>query len=203
MKKTNIADPQSIIKTGELIKKLRTEMGLTQQALAQQLFVSDKAVSKWERGSGMPDLPQLYNLAEIFSVPVQVLLTGEMNENQQQGGNMKDLKFYVCPNCGNVLTSLGGGEISCCGKSLSPLTPRKAADSEKLRAEKIDGEYFISSDHEMTKENYISFCALLTGDTIFMRKTYPEWDLQVRIPMLAHGNLVWYSAAEGLCYQYI
>lgn len=85
MKKTNIADPQSIIKTGELIKKLRTEMGLTQQALAQQLFVSDKAVSKWERGSGMPDLPQLYNLAETFSVPVQVLLTGEMNENQQQG----------------------------------------------------------------------------------------------------------------------
>lgn len=116
---------------------------------------------------------------------------------------MKDLKFYVCPNCGNVLTSLGGGEISCCGKSLSPLTPRKAEDSEKLRAEKIDGEYFISSDHEMTKENYISFCALLTGDTIFMRKTYPEWDLQVRIPMLAHGKLVWYSAAEGLCYQYI
>lgn len=203
MKKTNIADPQSIIKTGELIKKLRTEMGLTQQALAQQLFVNDKAVSKWERGSGMPDLPQLYNLAEIFSVPVQVLLTGEMNENQQQGENMKDLKFYVCPNCGNVLTSLGGGKISCCGKSLSPLTPRKAEESEKLRAEKIDGEYFISSDHEMTKENYISFCALLTGDTIFIRKTYPEWDLQVRIPMLAHGKLVWYSAAEGLCYQYI
>lgn len=43
------------IKTGALIRTLRTEQGFTQRTLAEKLCVSDKAVSKWERGCGAPD----------------------------------------------------------------------------------------------------------------------------------------------------
>ena len=43
-------------KTGRLIRDLRTEKGLTQAQLAQLIHVSDKAVSKWERGLGCPDV---------------------------------------------------------------------------------------------------------------------------------------------------
>lgn len=46
-------------KTGELILKLRTEKSLTQKQLAELLSVSDKAVSKWERGQGLPDISLL------------------------------------------------------------------------------------------------------------------------------------------------
>ncbi len=42
------------VKTGRLIRTMRTKLGLTQLALAEQLSVSDKAVSKWERGGGAP-----------------------------------------------------------------------------------------------------------------------------------------------------
>ncbi|MDO4944992.1 MAG: helix-turn-helix domain-containing protein [Ruminococcus sp.] len=189
--------------TGELIRRLRKELGLTQQALADMLFVSAKAVSKWECGKGMPDLTQLNNLSEIFSVPAEVILKGELTQNDIQGGHMKNLKFYVCPACGNIFTSSGEGQISCCGKKLCALVPKKAEENQRLSVEKIDGEYFISSSHEMTKENYISFCALITGDALLMRKTYPEWDFQLRMPMLSHGTLAWYSASEGLIYQYV
>ena len=44
-------------KTGELIRSLRKERGLTQQQLACRMSISDKTVSKWERGAGSPDVP--------------------------------------------------------------------------------------------------------------------------------------------------
>ncbi len=50
------------IKTGELIRALRMELGMTQQQLAQRLHVGDKAVSKWERGAGCPDVSLLLRL---------------------------------------------------------------------------------------------------------------------------------------------
>ena len=57
------------IKTGELIRALRMELGMTQQQLAQRLHVGDKAVSKWERGAGCPDVSLLPSLAEALGVP--------------------------------------------------------------------------------------------------------------------------------------
>ena len=63
------------IKTGKLIRKLRTDMGLTQKQLAERLHVSDKAVSKWETGNGCPDLSLLSALSEVFGADIEVLLT--------------------------------------------------------------------------------------------------------------------------------
>ena len=69
------------------------------------------------------------------------------------------------------------------------------------RFEKIENDYFVSSSHEMTKEHYISFVAMVTGDAVMMRKQYPEWNLQVRIPAFGRGRLVWYCTQHGLFYQ--
>ena len=68
---------------------------------------------------------------------------GELNRNELLGGNMKKMKFYVCPHCGNLVTS----------------------------------------------------------DTVMLKKQYPEWGLQVRIPVFAHGRLLWYCNRHGLYYQ--
>lgn len=65
------------VKTGQFIKDLRTEKGLTQQELAEKLNCTNKAISRWETGTGSPDIDFLVPLAEILEVSVNELLSGE------------------------------------------------------------------------------------------------------------------------------
>lgn len=190
-------------KIGRLIYNLRTEKKLTQQQLAECMHISDKAVSKWERGLGCPDISLLPALSNIFGINLENLLAGELDSNDLVGGNMKKLKFYVCPSCRNLLIGTDEAAISCCGKKLCVLVPQKATDTEKLTVEKIENDFFISTEHEMSKDHYISFVALATGDSIMLRKQYPEWDVQIRIPRFGHGMLIWYCTNHGLFYQLI
>jgi transcriptional regulator with XRE-family HTH domain len=68
-------------KIGEFISSLRKSNNLTQKDLADQLGVTDKAVSKWERGAGYPDISMLKPLADILGTSVTELLEGEASEN--------------------------------------------------------------------------------------------------------------------------
>lgn len=69
---------------GELIRSLRRERGLTQRELAQQLCATDKAVSKWERGSGCPDVDSLGALVQLFGVELHSLLVGTLPSSRQK-----------------------------------------------------------------------------------------------------------------------
>lgn len=100
-------------KTGQLIRALRTELGMTQRQLADALGVTDRAVSKWERGLGCPDVSLLPGLSRALGVPVEGLLSGGLEEQETTGGSMRNLSFYVCPQCGNLLTAAGPASISC------------------------------------------------------------------------------------------
>ena len=190
-------------KVGSLIRRLRLEGELTQLQLGELLGVSDKAVSKWERGLGCPDLSLISKLAEIFHVDTESLLAGELNQNLLLGVNMKKLIFYVCPECGNIVTAMATTSVTCCGRKLQEMEAIKASPEENLQVDLIENEFFISSTHEMTKQHYISFVALVTGDTLMVKKLYPEWNLQARIPQFGHGKLVWYCTNHGLFYQLI
>lgn len=64
-------------KIGELITKERKTKKLTQAKLAEKLFVSEKTISKWETGRGIPDTNSLQKLCEIFDISVNELLNGE------------------------------------------------------------------------------------------------------------------------------
>ena len=64
-------------KIGKFISDLRKGIGLTQKELAEQLGISDKAVSKWERGNSMPDISVLMKLCQILKINVNELLSGE------------------------------------------------------------------------------------------------------------------------------
>ena len=59
------------------IQQLRKEQNMTQQDLADRLFVSRQAVSRWEMGTAMPDLENLVAMSRVFGVTVDELLTGE------------------------------------------------------------------------------------------------------------------------------
>lgn len=189
------------VRTGKMIKQLRTEMHLTQKQLAERLCVSDKAVSKWERGNGCPDIALLSALADVFGTDMQVLLSGEINKNESEKGNMKKLKFYICKACGNIITASSEAAVTCCGARLTAEVPRKAAENEMLQVEETDGGLFLTAAHEMTKSHYISFVAYLNDSTVMLFKQYPEWNLQVTMPLFRSGRLVWYCTECGLLYQ--
>lgn len=64
-------------KIGTFIASRRKAKGLTQAKLAEKLYVSEKTVSKWENGNGLPDTAVLMNLCEILGVNLNELLSGE------------------------------------------------------------------------------------------------------------------------------
>ena len=66
------------VKIGKFIAERRKEAGLTQSQLAEQLFITDRAVSKWERGLAMPDTSIMLDLCKILKISVSDLLNGEV-----------------------------------------------------------------------------------------------------------------------------
>ena len=66
------------IKIGKFISERRKALGLTQVQLAEKLYVSDKAVSKWETGKAMPDVSIMLELSKVLNISVQELLIGEV-----------------------------------------------------------------------------------------------------------------------------
>ncbi len=78
------------LKIGKFIAEMRKERGLTQRALAEKLMISDKTVSKWECGNGMPEVSLMMPLCEILQISVNELLTGKRlhsSEYQQNAEN--------------------------------------------------------------------------------------------------------------------
>lgn len=115
------------IRTGSLIRRLRLEQGMTQLALAERLGVSDKAVSKWERGCGAPDLSILPLLSQALEVDTDTLLRGDLEANDLTNGNLKRMRFYLCPECGNLLISQENADISCFGNPAALSAPKHIA----------------------------------------------------------------------------
>ena len=84
-------------KIGLLIYELRTRKGFTQKELAEKCNVSDKAVSKWERGDGCPDVTVFPRLAEVFGIEVETIMNGEIPFSQDVSG--KTIKEYESSDC--------------------------------------------------------------------------------------------------------
>lgn len=71
---------------GEIIAVLRRERGMTQKELADRLNITDKAVSKWERGLVLPDTAAIPKLAEIFGVSVEELISAKASSGAKHRG---------------------------------------------------------------------------------------------------------------------
>lgn len=185
-------------KTGALIRMLRQEKGLTQRQVAQALAVDHRAVSKWERGLGCPDVSLLGALAGTLGVSVDQLLLGELTANDKDGGNMKRVKLYVCPTCGNLLTATSTAEVSCCGRRLEPLVPQKADADHACTVEEIEDDWYVTFSHPMEKDHYIRFAAYVSYDRILLIKLYPEQGGEVRFPRMHGGTLYLCCSQHGL-----
>lgn len=91
---------------------------MTQKQITDEINISDKTVSKWERGQGCPDISLLPELSQVLGTSIDGILSGEINLNEFVGGNMNKLKFYVCPQCNNLMTATGNANISCCREKI-------------------------------------------------------------------------------------
>ena len=186
-------------KIGQLIKKRRQEKGMTQLVLADKLCISDKTISKWERGLGCPDVSLMQALAEALEVNIEALLSGEVSENDNRGGNMKKIRFYTCPVCGNVVTSTNELVLSCCGQKLEALQVNKTVDeAHKAHVEVIEDDVYITYNHEMKKEHALTFVAFVTMDRVILVKLYPEQNAEVRFHKRGKGWLYTCCSGEGL-----
>ena len=184
--------------TGQTIKNLREKKGFTQAELADKLGVTDKAISKWETAKGLPDITLIEPLAKALSVSVMELMTGNAVVNKNISSNILRSKFYVCPLCGNIIRTTGNAVISCCGITLPPLEAEDTDDGHSITIEIVEDEKFITVNHDMTKEHFISFVAYLTLDRVQFVKFYPEGNAETRLNFRGSGFLYIYCNKHGL-----
>ena len=118
--------------TGQTIQMLREKRRMTQKQLADLLYISDKTVSKWETGKGLPDIMLLEPLAKALHVSVPELFSGTEIVNQNRTGNMLKTRFYVCPVCGNVISAAGEGAFHCCRRWNPKNRTRRMTSSLRL-----------------------------------------------------------------------
>ncbi|MBQ7274390.1 MAG: helix-turn-helix domain-containing protein [Clostridiales bacterium] len=184
--------------TGETIRILREKAGYTQVQLAEKICVSDKTVSKWETGKGYPDISLLEPLAEALKVSITELLSGNLITNNNVSANMLRSKFYVCPVCGNIIHSVGESLVQCNGVTLVPEEPAKPDETHNIKVERIEDEYYVSVEHEMTKNHYISFIAAVSDDGIQLKKIYPESAAEARFRIEGVRKFYCYCNRDGL-----
>ena len=72
------------IKIGKFIAECRKKNNLTQMQLAEKLNITDRAISKWENGRGLPDLSLIKDVSDILGVTVNELLTGEKLDSKEE-----------------------------------------------------------------------------------------------------------------------
>ena len=105
----------------EKLQELRKARGLTQEELAEALFVSRTAISKWESGRGYPSIDSLKQIANYFSISIDELLSGERLITIAENENRTNLK-----NIGNML--FGVVDIFSFIMIILPLYPNKIDD---------------------------------------------------------------------------
>ena len=184
--------------TGTVIKELREKNHLTQAELAEKLNVSDKTVSKWETAKGYPDISLLEPIAQVFGVSITELISGNTVCNVNVSANMLRSKFYVCPICGNIIHSMGEAVIQCHGVMLAPCQPEKTDENHMIFIEKVEDEYYVRMEHDMSKKHYISFVAALSSDRIQMLKLYPEGNAEGRFKINGVKKILFYCNRDGL-----
>ena len=184
--------------TSDTIKVLREKRSLTQRALAEAVGVTDKAISKWESGRGLPDISLVEPLAAALGVSVAELLTGEVRQNANRAGNPLRAKFYVCPICGNVMYALGEGAFSCCGVNLVPLEAEEPDGEHCIEFERAEDEWYVTLDHPMTKDHFITFIAYAAPDGVTIKKLYPEQEAGARFRIGMSGVIYACCNRHGL-----
>ena len=113
-------------------------------------------------------------------------------------GNLQKGYFYACPRCNNLVYSLAPLTIQCCEQPLQALVPQPAAEEHAFHIERVEGEFFVSLSHEMTKSHSIQFLAYVRPHRMDLVKLYPEGPAESRFAYGGRGMLYAYCQVHGL-----
>ena len=100
--------------------------------------------------------------------------------------------------CGNIIHSMGEAVIQCHGLLLAPCQPEETDEKHKIFIERVEDEYYVRIEHNMTKSHYISFAAALSADKIQMVKLYPEGSAEARFKINGVKKILFYCNRDGL-----
>lgn len=111
---------------------------------------------------------------------------------------MADVNFYVCPVCGNVLYGTGKVQLNCHGHNLEPLEARNPEGIMDYSIETVEDEYYVTVNHEMSKQDYMSFMACASADRVQIVKLFPEGMATARFKRELARYIYFYSEKDGL-----
>ena len=114
---------------------------------------------------------------------------------------MKRIKFYVCPDCGNILTATGGGELHCCGRRLEPLKVQKADVEHAVSVQEMEEDWYVTFSHPMEKSHFFRFAAYVTVDRVLLVRLYPEQGGEFRIPQIRGGGKLYLCCSSHGLFQ--
>ncbi len=142
-------------------------------------------------------------LAKILKVSIVELLSGNEIINQNKSANLKKSNFYTCPICGNVIFSMGNALISCCGIQLPALEvenqpENEIAEEHKIMVEPVEDELFVTLNHPMQKDHFISWIAVVRLTSVEIIKLYPEQNAECRIKFGRGVKIFAYCNRHGL-----
>ena len=95
---------------------------------------------------------------------------------------------------------MGELSLSCHGIQLMPECAELSDENHKIFIERIEDEYYVQIEHEMTKEHYISFIAALSSDGLQIAKLYPEGTSTARVKIRGVRRIFCYCNQDGLFY---
>lgn len=107
-------------KTGSYIADCRKRKQMTQKELADRLGVTNKAVSKWERGQGMPDISVLLELGRVLEVPVEEILRGGPDREQDEREHFGNGQSRMNGTAESGSATASGPLLEIAGETISP-----------------------------------------------------------------------------------
>ena len=93
---------------------------------------------------------------------------------------------------------MGEAVIQCHGIILAPCQEEETDENHKIFIERVEDEYYVRIEHDMTKQHYISFIAALSVDKIQMIKLYPEGNAEARFKINGVKKIFFYCNRDGL-----
>lgn len=186
------------VNIANIIKSKRLSNNLSQNELGEIIGVSNKTISKWENGKGLPDIAIIPMLANALNISVNELYDGKLIENKNKACNISKSKCYVCPKCSNLLFSMGEASIFCCGEKLVALKLQNEDEEHIINTDIIEDEIMVTINHPMTKEHYIKYVIYAVYDRLEVVTLYPEQDAIARFFFRGRGEIYIYCSRHSL-----
>ena len=140
------------IKQGEYLKKLRTEKGLSQDALGEVLGISRQSVSKWEQGNSTPDIDNIGKLAEFYGVSIDSLVKGEAQEEEAENATAESEEEKAVNELIDEFTGKAENEEKEEQQETQLSAPQPSLKEKELLEEQKEEAYFHERKESERKE---------------------------------------------------